>query len=73
MVDYKYRHAGLESHVLLAACGSEEKASDGYSFTQGLLDYLKRASLSALSYVGLIRGIDLKNPGSVVLQISEPT
>ncbi|KAH9485774.1 hypothetical protein JR316_0002689 [Psilocybe cubensis] len=63
VIDYKYRHAGLESHVLLAACGSEERASDGYSFTQGLLNYLKKdtINLSALSYVGLIRGVVLKS------------
>ncbi|PPQ87166.1 hypothetical protein CVT25_014703 [Psilocybe cyanescens] len=61
VIDHKYRHAGLSSHVLLAACGSKEKASDGYSFTQALLDYLGTASLDALSYVVLMRNIDPKN------------
>ncbi|PPQ91266.1 hypothetical protein CVT25_006383 [Psilocybe cyanescens] len=61
VIDHKYRHAGLSSHVLLAACGSKEKASDGYSFTQALLDYLGTASLEALSYVVLMRNIDPKN------------
>ncbi|PPQ83879.1 hypothetical protein CVT25_000649 [Psilocybe cyanescens] len=31
VIDHEYRHAGLSSHVVLAVCGSKEKASDGYS------------------------------------------
>ncbi|KAF7348381.1 hypothetical protein MSAN_01792100 [Mycena sanguinolenta] len=58
VVDYQYRHAGLSSHVLLAACGSKEQAADDFSFTQALLEYLKTASLNALSYTALIRSID---------------
>ena len=63
LVADEYRHAGLASHVLLAACGSKEVASDSYSFTSALLKYLKTPSLDlkSLSYEVLIRTIDPNN------------
>ena len=64
----EYRHAGLASHVLLAACGSKEVASDGYSFTSALLEYFKTASLRFLSYDVLIRTIDPNNRLSYVTE-----
>ncbi|KAI0033891.1 hypothetical protein K488DRAFT_69563 [Vararia minispora EC-137] len=61
VLDWEYRHAGLGSHVLIAACGRKEQAADGLSFTQALLELLKQRFLDALSYTLLIKSI--KNLG----------
>jgi len=53
----EHRQAGLHSHVLLAACGTKQVADDGVSFTQALLQQLRKSRLSALSYVNMIESI----------------
>jgi hypothetical protein len=57
VLDYEYRHAGLGSHVLLAGCGLKEFATDGFSFTQALVQFLQAAFIDALSYTVLIQNI----------------
>ncbi|KAF8817195.1 hypothetical protein BYT27DRAFT_7205049 [Phlegmacium glaucopus] len=53
----RFLHAGLRSHVLLAACGSQEKAREtngsGY-FTQALLYTLKKLRVDMIKYTELI-------------------
>jgi hypothetical protein len=56
-LDERYRHAGLGSHVLLAACGMHEEASDDFSFTTVVVVFLtsRSAHLDMISYEDLIK------------------
>lgn len=56
----KYAHAGLTSHVLLAACRPSEVAreKDGNGlFTRALLRELEANDVTKISYVDLIRQV----------------
>jgi hypothetical protein len=57
VVNASFTHSGLRSHVLLAACGSEESAIEQKSrglFTQGLLETLTTFKIDKLTYAGLL-------------------
>ena len=57
-VNAGFTHGGLRSHVLLAACGSEESAIEQKSrgvFTQKLLDALTTFEIEKLTYAGLLQ------------------
>ena len=57
-VDASSTHRGLRSHVLLAACGSEESAIERGSrglFTQKLLDTLRNSEVDKLTYADLLQ------------------
>ena len=57
-VNADFAHGGLRSHVLLAACGSEESALERSSrglFTQKLLDALTTFEIDKLTYAGLLQ------------------
>jgi hypothetical protein len=58
VVDASFTHGGLRSHVLLAACGSEESAIEQMSrglFTQRLLETLTTVKIDNLTYAGLLQ------------------
>lgn len=49
----RFLYNGLRSHVLLAACNSEERAKEAYGsgyFTKALLDTLKSMKANAITY-----------------------
>lgn len=53
----QFLRTGLASHILLAACGSEERAREEAGqglFTQALLDTLTKAGANKLTYSQLI-------------------
>jgi hypothetical protein len=53
-----FTHGGLRSHVLLAACSSQESAIEQKSrglFTQGLLDVLTNSEIDKLTYAGILK------------------
>ena len=57
-VNAGFTHGGLRSHVLLAACGSEESAIERNGrglFTQRLLDALMTFEIDKLTYAGLLQ------------------
>ena len=57
-----WAYHGLRSHVLLAACGEQEKAyeRDGHGqFTTALLTTLKKASINSITYAEALRHINL--------------
>jgi hypothetical protein len=57
-VNASFTHGGLRSHVLLAACGSEESAMEKMSrglFTQRLLDTLTTYEIDKLTYANLLQ------------------
>ena len=57
-VNAGFTHGGLRSHVLLAACGSEESAIELGSrglFTQRLLEALTTFEIDKLTYAGLLQ------------------
>ena len=57
-VNANFTHGGLRSHVLLAACGSEESALEQSSkgvFTQKLLDTLTTYEIDKLTYADLLQ------------------
>ena len=65
-VNADYTHRGLKSHVLLAACGSEESAIERKGrglFTQGLLDTLRTSEIDKLTYARLLQRIPLLPSG----------
>ncbi|KZV67675.1 hypothetical protein PENSPDRAFT_754732 [Peniophora sp. CONT] len=54
--------SGTRSHVLLAACGENEKAYEGYQrgiFTQVLLEELRKVKADKITYRDLMRRIDI--------------
>ena len=58
VVNASFTHGGLMSHVLLAACGSEESAVEQKSrglFTQRLLEALSTLEIDKLTYASLIQ------------------
>ncbi|KAJ2921615.1 hypothetical protein H1R20_g15478, partial [Candolleomyces eurysporus] len=57
----KFRHHGLRSHVLLAACAPHEQAHESGSsgaFTKTLLGALRGANTTELTYEGLIERME---------------
>jgi hypothetical protein len=57
----KFRHHGLQSHILLAACASHELAHENRNsgaFTAALLKALKGVDTAELTYEGLIERMD---------------
>ncbi|KAJ2921621.1 hypothetical protein H1R20_g15474, partial [Candolleomyces eurysporus] len=57
----KFRHHGLRSHVLLAACAPHERAHEvktSGAFTDALLGALKGANTAELTYEGLIERME---------------
>ena len=57
----KFRHHGLRSHVLLAACAPHERAHETRSsgaFTGALLKALEGANTAELTYDGLIKRME---------------
>lgn len=55
-----FANAGLNSHILLAACGADEKAQEQGGrgmFTCALLDVLNDVDASKLTYTDLMRRI----------------
>ncbi|RXW14955.1 hypothetical protein EST38_g10900 [Candolleomyces aberdarensis] len=58
----KFRHHGLRSHVLLAACAPHERAHEvktSGAFTEALLGALKGANTAELTYEGLIERMEI--------------
>ena len=58
VVNASFTHGGLRSHVLLAACGSEENAIEHKSrgmFTQRLLEVLTTFEIEKLTYASLLQ------------------
>ena len=58
VVNHKFTHGGLRSHVLLAACGPEESAIEQKSrglFTRRLLEAFTTFEIDKLTYAGLVQ------------------
>jgi len=67
-----FSYAGLQSHVLLSACGADELAREEAGrgvFTSALLDILYQIDTKCVTYKGLIRRIS-HLPGQVCISMS---